>query len=50
LLSRRDPTRAEVVGEWGGLGLDVDGRRWPRRPYAYRTFATPKKLQERIGV
>ncbi|MCL4683734.1 beta-galactosidase [Myxococcota bacterium] len=48
--SRRDPTRAEVLGEWGGLGLTVDGHRWPRRPFAYRKFATSKQLQERTGV
>lgn len=42
--ARRDPSRAEVLGEWGGLGLECVGHRWPRRAFAYRTFATREEL------
>lgn len=44
--SRPDPTRAEVLGEWGGLGLDVAGHRWPRKPFAYKTLANDSELED----
>jgi hypothetical protein len=42
--SRPDPERADVLGEWGGLGLEITGHRWPKRPFAYRTFPDPEVL------
>lgn len=45
--SRRDAKRAEVLGEWGGLGLDVPGHRWPRKPFAYRILPTATELSRR---
>lgn len=42
--SRRDARRADVLGEWGGLGLEVAGHRWPKKPFAYRTFSAPADL------
>ncbi len=47
--ARRDPRRAEVLGEWGGLGLRVDGHRWPKRPFAYRTFPDADSLFDRYA-
>ena len=43
--SQPDPARAEVLGEWGGLGLVVPGHVWPRRPFAYRKLPDPAALQ-----
>ena len=40
-----DPARAEVLGEWGGLGLEVPGHRWPRRPFAYKRFRGRAELE-----
>lgn len=40
-----DPQRADVLGEWGGLGLDVAGHRWPRRPFAYKTMPDRAALE-----
>lgn len=40
-----DPRRADVLGEWGGLGLDVAGHRWPRRPFAYKTMRDGATLE-----
>ncbi len=52
-----DSRRAEVLGEWGGLGLDVPGRRWPKRAFAYRQFTSSEeltahyeKLVEQLGL
>jgi hypothetical protein len=45
--SRRDPRRAETLGEWGGLGLEVEGHRWPKNPFAYRRFKTSAELEKR---
>lgn len=47
--AERDPQRAEVLGEWGGLGLKVEGHRWPKRPFAYRTFDDAEALFERYA-
>jgi beta-galactosidase/beta-glucuronidase len=49
LPSRRDPARADVLGEWGGLGLEVAGHRWPRRPFAYQRLASAEALADRLG-
>jgi hypothetical protein len=48
--ARRDPQRAEVLGEWGGLGLVVDGRTWPRRPFAYKILKDRRALEERYAI
>lgn len=48
--ARRDPRRAEVLGEWGGLGLVGDGPRWPRRPFAYKILKDRQTLQDRYDV
>ncbi len=34
--ARPDPRRADVLGEWGGLGLVIDTHCWPKKPFAYR--------------
>lgn len=49
LPQRRDPRRAEVLGEWGGLGLVVPGRTWPRRPFAYRILKDRERLGQRYA-
>ncbi|MBI3786091.1 MAG: beta-galactosidase [Deltaproteobacteria bacterium] len=48
--STPDPQRAEVLGEWGGLGLEVEGHRWPKKAFAYRTFKTAAELEQRYAV
>lgn len=48
--STPDPERAEVLGEWGGLGLEVEGHRWPRRPFAYRRYPNAEVLTEKYQV
>ena len=50
LPSRRDPRRAEVLGEWGGLGLEVSGHRWPRRAFAYKILDSRAALQQRYAT
>jgi len=48
--SRPDARRAEVLGEWGGLGLVVDDHRWPRRPFAYKILKSREDLEVRYAV
>ncbi len=43
--SRPDPERAEVLGEWGGLGLIVPGHTWPKRSFAYRILPDAASLE-----
>ncbi|BBY59484.1 glycoside hydrolase family 2 protein [Mycolicibacterium sarraceniae] len=39
--------RVRVDGEYGGLGLVLDGNRWPGRPEAYEMAASPARLTDR---
>lgn len=40
----RDRRRAEILGEWGGLGLEVAGHRWPKRAFAYKRLKSAEEL------
>ncbi len=42
-------TRATVDGEYGGLGLVLDGHCWPGPPNAYEMTPTPERLTERYA-
>lgn len=42
--AKRDPQRAEILGEWGGLGLEINGHRWPKRAFAYKKLADVDEL------
>jgi hypothetical protein len=39
--------RVRVDGEYGGLGLVLDGNRWPGRPQAYEMADSPARLTDR---
>jgi hypothetical protein len=39
--------RVVVDGEYGGLGLVLDGNRWPGRPQAYEMTDSPARLTQR---
>jgi hypothetical protein len=39
--------RVRVDGEYGGLGLVLDGNRWPGRPEAYEMADSPTRLTDR---
>lgn len=39
--------RVRVDGEYGGLGLVLDGNRWPGRPEAYEMADSPARLTDR---
>jgi hypothetical protein len=39
-----DQTRAAVLGEFGGLGLGLDGHRWVDENWGYRGVADPQDL------
>lgn len=41
--------RAIVDGEYGGLGLVLDGHCWPGPPNAYEMTPTPERLTERYA-
>lgn len=45
--AQRDERRAEVLGEWGGLGLAIADHRWPRRAFAYRILPDAAALRVR---
>ncbi|WP_445170755.1 glycoside hydrolase family 2 protein [Mycolicibacterium sp. Dal123E01] len=40
-------SRVRVDGEYGGLGLVLDGNRWPGRPEAYEMADNPARLTDR---
>ncbi len=42
-----EPTRAGVLGEFGGLGLGVDGHTWAQKTWGYRGTASSKELTSR---
>jgi len=50
LPGRSDPQRAEVLGEWGGLGLVEAGHTWPRRPFAYKILKDRRELAARYAL
>jgi hypothetical protein len=39
-----EPTRAAVLGEFGGLGLRVDGHTWTNKTWGYRGTQTKEEL------
>jgi len=39
-----EPTRAAVLGEFGGLGLPVDGHMWTQQHWGYRGVADQEQL------
>ncbi|MGV3614680.1 MAG: glycoside hydrolase family 2 TIM barrel-domain containing protein [Fimbriimonas sp.] len=39
-----EPTRAAVLGEFGGLGLPVQGHMWEEKNWGYQTFRTKEEL------
>jgi hypothetical protein len=41
---RPEPTRAAVLGEFGGLGLPVPGHTWTDKSWGYRGMASRKSL------
>lgn len=44
----RDPPRASVLGEFGGLGLPLAGHLWQQdRNWGYRNLKTPEELEQR---
>ena len=46
LWAKAGPTRAAVVGEFGGLGLPVESHLWwtDKRNWGYQTYKTPAEL------
>jgi beta-galactosidase/beta-glucuronidase len=46
-MSRLDPHQAAVLGEFGGLGLPVEGHTWLERGnWGYRSYETREELQQ----
>lgn len=39
-----EPTRAAVLGEFGGLGLPIPGHMWEEKSWGYQSFKTPEEL------
>ncbi len=44
----KDPLRALILGEFGGLGLPVPGHMWLEKGWGYQSFKTPKELTDRF--
>jgi hypothetical protein len=42
-----EPTRAAVLGEFGGLGLGVDGHTWAKKNWSYQGTASAAELTRR---
>ena len=42
-----EETRAAVLGEFGGLGLKVDGHTWEQKTWGYRSMASSEELTRR---
>lgn len=42
-----EETRAAVLGEFGGLGLPVDGHKWVEASWGYRNMADTKRLSQK---
>jgi hypothetical protein len=46
-MPKPEPRRAVVLGEFGGLGLPLDGHLWwNKRNWGYRTYKTTEELRE----
>jgi len=43
---RPEATRAAVLGEFGGLGLGVDGHTWAQRSWGYRQMESRERLTQ----
>jgi len=41
-----EPTRAAVLGEFGGLGLVTPGHMWRDQAWGYQSFKTPQELTD----
>lgn len=41
-----EPTRAAVLGEFGGLGLVTPGHMWLEKGWGYQSYKTPEELTE----
>jgi hypothetical protein len=44
---KQEKERAVVLGEFGGLGLGVDGHTWAEKAWGYQGMASQKELSER---
>ncbi|MBN1908316.1 MAG: glycoside hydrolase family 2 [Pirellulales bacterium] len=42
-----ETARAGVLGEFGGLGLPIQGHVWPGRAWGYRQMGDPRQLDDR---
>jgi beta-galactosidase/beta-glucuronidase len=51
VAKRAGPARAFVVGEFGGLGLPVEGHLWwtDKRNWGYQTYKTPDELRAQFA-
>jgi len=50
-IPERQARRAIVLGEFGGLGLPIEGHTWQERDnWGYRNFRTAKELTDAYGV
>ncbi|MBN1341657.1 MAG: hypothetical protein JXQ73_03205 [Phycisphaerae bacterium] len=50
-MPKPEPKRAIVLGEFGGLGLPIEGHLWwNKRNWGYRTFKTRQELQVAYDV
>ena len=47
LMPDPDGVRAAVLGEFGGLGLSVDGHTWSEKSWAYQTMTDSESLTDR---
>ncbi|HXG10534.1 MAG TPA: glycoside hydrolase family 2 TIM barrel-domain containing protein [Gemmataceae bacterium] len=45
-----EPTRAAVLGEFGGLGLPIEGHTWSKETWGYRNTRSPEELTRRYEV
>ncbi|MDE3151718.1 MAG: hypothetical protein KGL93_05675 [Gemmatimonadota bacterium] len=49
-MPKTEPVRAAVLGEFGGLGLPLEGHTWlPKNNWGYRTFADTFALRAAYG-
>ena len=42
-----EPKRAAVLGEFGGLGLPIEGHKWDPSAWGYRTMTSPRALNQK---
>ena len=44
-----DPQRVNVLGEYGGIGLPMEGHLWwNKRNWGYVQFKTPEEVTDRV--